>query len=78
MAGRNPRKVISKALSDLSKTTDPRKELELACAIRTAADDLERAVVARARDEGVTWTQIGATYGMSKQAAQQRFRPTGR
>ena len=30
--------------------------------------------VQRARDEGVTWEQIGRTLGYTKQGAQQRFR----
>jgi hypothetical protein len=37
-----------------------------------AEDTLTRAVRA-ARDQGVSWTQIGYQLGVSKQAAQQRF-----
>ena len=37
-------------------------------------EDLEAATVAAARAAGVTWTEIGALYGLSKQGAQQRFR----
>lgn len=39
-------------------------------------DDLIGHFVARARDEGVSWSRIGERMGVSKQAAQQRFRST--
>jgi hypothetical protein len=35
--------------------------------------DLERAVVWSARDQAMTWAAIGEVYGISRQAAQQRF-----
>lgn len=39
-------------------------------------DDLIGHFVARARDDGVSWSRIGERMGVSKQAAQQRFRST--
>jgi hypothetical protein len=36
---------------------------------------LEADTVADARAAGATWGEIGALYGLSKQGAQQRFRP---
>ena len=39
-----------------------------------AADELEAAQVEAARKAGVTWIEIGACYGLTKQGAQQRFR----
>ncbi|HEY1971018.1 MAG TPA: hypothetical protein VGH89_23895 [Pseudonocardia sp.] len=42
--------------------------------LREAAEELEIAAVSEVRAQGGTWTQIGAVYGTSKQAAQQRFR----
>ena len=74
MALRNPQKLLGKTLADLGKASDPRRRLELAGAIRRIAEQLEHDAVAGAREAGLTWTQIGAAYGMSKQAAQQRFR----
>jgi len=41
---------------------------------RKALDDLETATVIAARAQGVSWRDIGAVYGLSKQGAQQRFR----
>ena len=39
-----------------------------------SSDLLEAAEVVAARKAGVTWTEIGACYGLTKQGAQQRFR----
>jgi hypothetical protein len=38
-----------------------------------AVDKLQRDVVRRARDAGRTWTEIGASLGISRQAASERF-----
>jgi hypothetical protein len=35
--------------------------------------ELERKVVWSARDQAMTWAAIGEVYGVSRQAAQQRF-----
>ena len=48
--------------------------LEAVREAREALEQLEAETARRARDSGVTWSQIGALYGVSKQAAQQRFR----
>jgi hypothetical protein len=45
-------------------------------AIRRAQEDLDGAV-RRARNEGVTWAQIGHVLGTTRQAAQIRFRSVG-
>lgn len=42
---------------------------------RERFEALEEAAVREARAAGVTWKEIGALYGLSKQGAQQRFRP---
>ena len=39
-----------------------------------AAEELEAAQADAARKAGVTWIEIGACYGLTKQGAQQRFR----
>lgn len=41
--------------------------------IRRQLDEVERIVVAEAREAGVTWQAIGAQYGITRQAAQMRF-----
>jgi hypothetical protein len=38
----------------------------------------ERRLVMRARNEGVTWKQVGAALGVSGQAAHKRFRRDAR
>lgn len=45
-------------------------------AILAAQDRLDRAV-RRARNAGHTWSEIGATLGTTRSAAQQRFRNVG-
>ncbi|SDE15199.1 DUF3887 domain-containing protein [Auraticoccus monumenti] len=48
-----------------------------AVSLQAAADDVVRAVVQQAREEGATWQVVGAALGVSRQAAFQRYgRPT--
>jgi hypothetical protein len=58
---------------------DPLDQLERACAtaseLGTVADLLVNHFVVRARDAGLSWTQIGSRMGVTKQAARQRFLP---
>jgi hypothetical protein len=49
--------------------------LDAARRLREAAEELEAAQVEAARKAGATWNEIGACYGLTKQGAQQRFRP---
>lgn len=49
--------------------------VEVASDLAAVADDLVEHFVAQARDAGCSWTQIGSAFGVSKQAAQQRFLP---
>jgi hypothetical protein len=65
---------VAKALSALGDVRDPLARL---AAVRRALDgleELEASTVADARAAGATWGEIGTIYGVSKQAAQQRFR----
>src|SRR5688572_5982827 len=56
---------------------------QLATAVQVArethclADELLDRYVAAARERGRPWSEVGATLGVSKQAAQQRFAPQG-
>ena len=68
-------KRFQRALDSLQAVPDPLARLR---AVRKSLEDLE-ALEARtvmdARAAGATWSEIGALYGLSKQGAQQRFRP---
>jgi hypothetical protein len=74
VASRNPAKRITAALSALDVADGPISRLEAARQLREAAEEVEAAQVAAARKAGVTWIEIGACYGLTKQGAQQRFR----
>jgi hypothetical protein len=66
---------LQRALDSLRAIPDPLSRLG---AVRRSLQDLEALeadTVADARAAGATWGEIGALYGLSKQGAQQRFRP---
>ena len=65
---------ITAALGALQVADGPMTRLEAARLLREAAEELETAQVEAARKAGVTWNEIGACYGLTKQGAQQRFR----
>ncbi len=75
MADSGVAKRFDRVVRTLEDISDPIARLD---EIRQRREDLERlearAVIA-ARREGATWRSIGALYGLSKQGAQQRFRP---
>ncbi|HUN37505.1 MAG TPA: hypothetical protein VMU95_36375 [Trebonia sp.] len=74
MASKNPAKRIAAALGALEAADEPMGRLEAARRLREAAEELESAQVEAARKAGATWHEIGASYGLTKQGAQQRFR----
>lgn len=74
MASLRALKVLLKAAHALPLSKSALQRLRLARRIALAAEELERAAVTLARAEGHTWAEIGEQFGMSKQAAQQRFR----
>jgi hypothetical protein len=71
-------KRILAALAALDAADGPISRLEAARRLREAAEELEAAQVEAARKAGATWIEIGASYGLTKQGAQQRFRATRR
>ena len=72
-------KRIAKALATLAEVPDPLERLDAVRRVREAVERLEQEAAEEARAAGATWRRIGALYGVSKQAAQQRFRgPAGR
>lgn len=68
-------KRFTRALQALREVPDPVQRLDAVRSAIAQLEDLEAATVADARTAGVTWIEIGAVYGLSKQGAQQRFRP---
>jgi hypothetical protein len=65
---------IAAALDAHQRSVDPLDRLDAARRLREAAEEAESFAVEAARDNGATWTEIGALYGLTKQGAQQRFR----
>jgi hypothetical protein len=65
---------ITAAMGALDVADGPISRLDAARRLREAAEELEAAEVEAARKAGVTWHEIGACYGLTKQGAQQRFR----
>jgi hypothetical protein len=76
VASKSPAKRILAALGALDAAEGPISRLQAVRRLREAAEELEAAQVQAARKAGVTWIEIGACYGLTKQGAQQRFRGT--
>ncbi|MGQ0482020.1 MAG: hypothetical protein ACT4O0_13500 [Pseudonocardia sp.] len=74
MHGKGTYKKLRQAVGAVEDAANPLEALAAARRLREAAEALELALVAEARDQRGTWTEIGAVYGTSKQGAQQRFR----
>ncbi len=75
VASKNFAKRILAALGALDVADGPMSRLQAARRLREVAEELEAAQVEAARKAGATWGEIGACYGLTKQGAQQRFRP---
>jgi len=52
----------------------PAEVLKVITLAKRYLDDAERGAVALMREDGASWTQIGEQLGVTKQAAQARFR----
>jgi hypothetical protein len=74
MASKSSEKAAAKTLTQLTGTADPLERLRLVTQLRGLVEALEHDAVELARESGATWKQIGAVNGLTKQAAQQRFR----
>jgi predicted CoA-binding protein len=68
-------KRFDRALAELAAIPDAADRLDAVRRSRQTLEELEAAAVREARAAGVTWKTIGTIYGLSKQGAQQRFRP---
>lgn len=51
---------------------DPAEALAAVVSLRRLAEQLERAAVARAVEEGWTWAQVAEALGVTRQAAHKR------
>lgn len=60
-------------LTEIPLPEDPAAALAAVVALRRLADRLERAAVARAVDEGWTWSQVAQALGVTPQAAHKRL-----
>lgn len=74
MPSKDPLSRIRAALRAHQEAGDPVEKLKWCQRIREAAEDLETQAIEEAREHGTTWRDIGASYGLSKQGAQQRFK----
>ena len=64
-----------KTSHDESAQRSALQRVELARDAREAAELAEQEAIGQAREAGVTWGRIGEVYGLTKQGAQQRFKP---
>lgn len=69
---------LEDALREFDRAEGPRERLAAARDVRACTEALEAIVALQARAEGLSWSKIGAVYGLTKQGAQQRFRPRRR
>jgi flavin-binding protein dodecin len=60
-------------VTELASVADPVARLDAVRRAREALERLEVDTVAETRRAGITWSAIGALYGLTKQGAQQRF-----
>ena len=70
-------KRFDRTLAALRAMSDPLRRLDAMRRSREELEQLEAAAVADARAAGVTWTQIGALYGLSKQGRSNGSGPDG-
>ena len=68
-------KRLDRVVDELASVPDPLARLDAVRRAREALERLELETVAESRRAGVTWSAIGALYGLTKQGAQQRFQP---
>lgn len=66
---------LQRHVDALASAPDVLTRLDAARRLRERAEAAEAELVVAARAEGLSWTAIGARYGMTKQGAQQRFGP---
>lgn len=65
--------VLVKNVRDLLDSANPAGRVQAVHHLATGIGALERRVLLDAQAAGVTWAEIGAIYGVSRQAAHRRF-----
>jgi hypothetical protein len=65
--------VLVKNVRDLLDSANPADRVQAVHHLATGIGALERRVLLDAQALGVTWAEIGAIYGVSRQAAHRRF-----
>jgi hypothetical protein len=60
-------------LASRIQSTDPAVGLRAVGALRRLAEQVEAAAVARARQQGWSWEQIGDALGVSRQSAHAKY-----
>jgi hypothetical protein len=68
----NPFLLISDCLDQLAAHPD-KKRLEQLSALEWLLGKAQRKAVANLRAQGMTWAEVGDVFGITRQAAQQRF-----
>lgn len=61
------------ALAHAAGDDDPRTALRAAAELRRATERAEAQIVRRARNQGMSWTEIAAQLGVSKQAVHKKY-----
>lgn len=74
-APENHNQKFDEALSQYESARSTLEILAAARQVRRCAQELELDAVQHARSEGISWGKIGGVYGLTKQGAQQRFKP---
>ncbi|MGJ3508831.1 hypothetical protein [Enemella sp. A6] len=64
---------LTAACDDFQQAADPLAAVEIAQQVGSLAEKVQHEAVRAARQQGVSWSKIGAVFGLSKQGAQQRF-----
>lgn len=60
-------------IRDMLSSPDPKTRVDGIRHLAVGVDTLERQVLLDAQKSGLSWAQIGEVYGVSRQAAHQRF-----
>ena len=71
------RRELTEAWNSLQSADETLDAVDALRRLREAAEKAEEEAVRNARSQGISWSRIGALYGLTKQGAQQRFRAKG-
>lgn len=71
------RRALDQLLATRVVSDEPVAAVTAAAQVQRLGDAVLDAAVAKAREAGVTWQQVGTALGVSRQAAFQRFREAG-